>query len=639
MSRADGVALLKTAPHCNPSMCPVIFRCFLGLIRYNAVQMTGKMQNKTIKRNQKSGQILIIGRFSPRPAIVTACSVVCTLAGIAGVGMSANVARAVPIYGGPSWNQTTGTGYQDFRFAIPGNSAGNGTAIAWATRPINRDERAVWWDASGTPGIELAHLGTNNRGSTTSRAYSSNAAGTIVGTAKRFSGNIDLGERSVRWSASGSAATELGNLGTDSIGATYSISLAINNAGTAVGSADRYNGNINLGNRAVRWNASSTIATELGNLGTNDSGTTFSSALAINASGISAGQASKYNGNIDVGTRAVRWDAAGTVATELGNIGTNNSGSTFSNVYAINNVGTAVGFGSKHNGDASLGSRAIRWDASSTVATELGNLGTNSAGVTSSTALAINASGTAVGNARKWSGEVHYGYGLRAVRWDASGTAATLLGDLGLNSFGHTDSQAYAINSAGTAVGYSFNYLSTATTAVSPVAWGVDGVAIDLKTLLSPTDAVNWSLGIAQGISDSNWVTGSGVFDPDGSGPMSGYHTGFLLDVISVFGTPGDATRDNVVDFSDLVILARNYNTLTGATWNTGDFTSDGAVNFNDLVLLARNYNPNGPAAVSGVGNSSFLDDWARASALVPEPTSITLISIGGVMMLLRRRA
>jgi SdrD B-like domain len=60
----------------------------------------------------------------------------------------------------------------------------------------------------------------------------------------------------------------------------------------------------------------------------------------------------------------------------------------------------------------------------------------------------------------------------------------------------------------------------------------------------------------------------------------------------------GDATRDGVVDFNDLLILAQNYN-QTGKTFTQGnvDYSADGSVNFNDLLLLAQNYGQQALAA------------------------------------------
>ena len=53
---------------------------------------------------------------------------------------------------------------------------------------------------------------------------------------------------------------------------------------------------------------------------------------------------------------------------------------------------------------------------------------------------------------------------------------------------------------------------------------------------------------------------------------------------------PGDANVDGQVNFLDLLILARYYNTLGGAEWLRGDFDDDGKVSFNDLLLLAKHY-------------------------------------------------
>jgi hypothetical protein len=67
----------------------------------------------------------------------------------------------------------------------------------------------------------------------------------------------------------------------------------------------------------------------------------------------------------------------------------------------------------------------------------------------------------------------------------------------------------------------------------------------------------------------------------------------------SFFVLPGDANRDRVVNFDDLLILASNYNRLSGQTFTSGDFTRDGAVNFDDLLILAANYNGGVPAAAA----------------------------------------
>ena len=157
--------------------------------------------------------------------------------------------------------------------------------------------------------------------------------------------------RIFRWDGSGTAAVELGNLGTNfpTVTTVTAHAQAINTAGIAVGYARKWDGSVNKGYRAVRWDASATAATELGNLGTDPSGVTYSLANAINDAGTAVGVARKYDGSgSDMGLRAVRWDASGTAATELANLGANNS-SMATVPLAINNAGTAVGFVAKYD--------------------------------------------------------------------------------------------------------------------------------------------------------------------------------------------------------------------------------------------------------------------------------------------------
>jgi hypothetical protein len=70
----------------------------------------------------------------------------------------------------------------------------------------------------------------------------------------------------------------------------------------------------------------------------------------------------------------------------------------------------------------------------------------------------------------------------------------------------------------------------------SAVLWKSDGVAIDLNTLIDPGSG--WILNFAYGISDTNWVSGVGLFDPDGAGPLGAYDRAFLLDVSSAVPEP-----------------------------------------------------------------------------------------------------
>ncbi len=103
----------------------------------------------------------------------------------------------------------------------------------------------------------------------------------------------------------------------------------------------------------------------------------------------------------------------------------------------------------------------------------------------------------------------------------------------------------------------------------------------------------------------------------------------------------GDTNLDGTVNFTDLLALARNYNG-TNLFWQTGDFNYDGNVNFTDLLALARNYNQTLSggqlSTLSDAGGGSFVDEWSRAMAVVPEPTTLALAAGVGLLCGRRRR-
>jgi hypothetical protein len=82
----------------------------------------------------------------------------------------------------------------------------------------------------------------------------------------------------------------------------------------------------------------------------------------------------------------------------------------------------------------------------------------------------------------------------------------------------------------------------------------------------------------------------------------------------------GDANLDGQVNAEDLNALALSWRSTFATSWSQGDFNADGTVNASDLNELALNWR-------SGVA--------AAASApAVPEPSSLTLLLLGGLALL-----
>jgi len=77
------------------------------------------------------------------------------------------------------------------------------------------------------------------------------------------------------------------------------------------------------------------------------------------------------------------------------------------------------------------------------------------------------------------------------------------------------------------------------------------------------------------------------------------------------------------VDVTDLSILGANFN-ADDMQWDTGDFNLDGMTDVADLGILGANW-----TASQTTGN---------ASALVPEPTTLSLLAMSVLMVGRRRR-
>ncbi len=234
--------------------------------------------------------------------------------------------------------------------------------------------------------------------------------------------------------------------------------MSVSNTGWAVVSARQTVAGSNRGGRAVRW-GSGTVTMELANLGTDGSGYTHVWASSRRSANTIVGCANEYVAGDCIGTWAVLWHDDGTAVMKLpGHLGTSSWGSFYAVASAVNDNNTVVGYSDKYVNGRGVGVRAVRWDAGGTTATELGHPGTDARGdVYAACPNAVSDTNTAVGNVTRYVDGVRMGE--VAVRWDAGSTTATALGHLGMDSLGRWETNVVDINNADTAVGTSYKFV------------------------------------------------------------------------------------------------------------------------------------------------------------------------------------
>ncbi len=445
-------------------------------------------------------------------------------------------ALPVEIAGSPTYDWNTSSG---FRSGGARSVNASGIAVGVSERfasGLSEGLRAIRWDATGSS-IELDFLGSSSSAAEFQfgQALAVNNTGEAIGTTDKFNmQGLHFGPRAVRWNPNTNSGIELETLGTYPNGSGWAAANDINDSGTAVGLSSKINEFFSdLGFRAVRWNG--VTITELDSLIENSDFGGNAVASYVSNSGTIVGESDKNDteGNW-FGTRPVRWDAGRTSATELGVLGMTSDGVGYGYPVAINIAGVTVGGSEKIVGDEYLGPRAVRWSSEGTAATELDNLGTDTFGATETYAFAISDSGIIVGTASFYSGDDYLG--ARAVRWEAGGTAVTELGEFEIETNGgFSSSNALVVNNNGTAAGsYTSQYDVYGTPIVdSAIVWRENGNPIDLNDLelMAVSGGGTWHLSRVDAMADNGWMAGQGEFDPDGAGPLGNFGRGWVAQV------------------------------------------------------------------------------------------------------------
>ena len=314
-----------------------------------------------------------------------------------------------------------------------------------------------------------------------SHAQYLNEAGQAVGYAERYNGITYTGRSA--WLYNGTTTLNIGltDAGHTNSSTGYQLNNTsrLNEAGQALGSASRFNGTTSVGQSAWLYNGMTTL-----NIGLTDSGHTNSntgyqsnSAEFLNEAGQSLGHASRFNGDTNIGRSTWLYNGTTTLNIGLTDASHTDSSTGYQDNYHtdLNEAGQALGTASRYNGATYAGDSVWLYDGATTV-----NIGLTDAGHTNSNtgyqrnnAYFLNEAGQVVGIAERYNGSTSTGLSA----WLYNGTTTQ---EIGLMDAGHTNSStgyqhnyANRLNEAGQAAGYANRF--NGTTSVGQSAWLYNG--------------------------------------------------------------------------------------------------------------------------------------------------------------------
>lgn len=295
----------------------------------------------------------------------------------------------------------------------------------------------------------------------------------------------------------GSRVTNLGSLGTLQSGWGKAAATAINNHGQIVGISDYYTTDYrhDYGARAFLWQDGH--MTNLGALSDAPMGATmyaYSSASAINEAGQVLGVSREDSWEL----KPVLWTGGTIKKLDM------------YKAYAMNNNGWVVGQSAY---DDDRGWRAVLYNGSHVI--DLGVLGPDPNAFAANKAVAINDAGQVVGSTHIYN-DVGEFRGIRAFLWENGEMLA--LGHLGRDKDGNAWSWALDINEASEVVGYSRVFDEKGNELGERAFYWAEGNHYNLNRLTDKPAGI--LLERATSINDNGWILGYGT---DQSGARLNY--------------------------------------------------------------------------------------------------------------------
>jgi autotransporter-associated beta strand protein len=552
-----------------------------------------------------------------------------------------------------------------------------GYNVGWQSQPVTltfgnaessdfygmfENYQQVSWSNSYTTGGNLVYAGTGDftywgqdmrstsgygsyfSATTTIQSGTFTNNGTLAGTGVTVTGGTLNGSGAIKAPVTvtsagtlGGALTVTGNVtsvGTINAGGVINGNLAAN-AGTVAGTT-AVNGNFTIGTTGGAATTVTGMHAVSGNVTLNngsftaDPGTTIGGTLSVSGTSTYAGSSAITGAVTNAGTISGTHTIAGNYTQTAGSLsGTSTFGTTLAPVAVTINAGSFSGnnivngsFTTSANSNAVVATHnglaagtltingAVTLDHSTTLNFNLGPAGTTGSNDNDFINIAgpLSLDGTLNVNAL---GSFGVGtYTLIDYSGALSGAGLTL----------------------GTTPGLGFNYAIDTSMA--------NEINLDVTTQYAPGDTnhdgflnsldIDWiyqNLTVAPATYIGTWPRPLMPYnkwcDVNGDGVVSVLDVTYELN--HYFHTSyGDANLDRATDFGDFQTLLNHWQASGAAIgWAQADFNGDGVVDFLDFQILLNYWNPGG---------------WNYAPSQTPEPASLSLILLGGLALLRRKK-
>jgi hypothetical protein len=515
----------------------------------------------------------------------------------------------------------------------------------------------------------------------------------VFGRTYRYSGSTAMGTHGWRYDVATGTTVQIGLTAAENVRADGYMEVEIrrgNASGQLNGLSRRYSGSTDMGRVAWLFDGTSTVSSSpTGSEFVRSDGYRYEDAWHLNASGQVAGEATTYDGASTAGKRAWFYDGATTHVLDglQGGYFDKPNGHNQALPNGLNDAGQVTGTSYRYNiSGTGIGLQGWFYDSGTDTTVALGLTDPAYTRVSDDKQYhfpsALSESGMVLGKSDRYDGLFNYGYWV--YDWQTDDTYELAFST---RSDGYYNTAKRQFTTAGDGVvgyyeifdefdvsqGFSLYYWTIDRVTDTPVWYDLEdrtslAAMEDLYALYTKGCDMNsdaWFAGtgtMADGSQGAYLLTpaDSGVpGDFDGDGDVDADDIDLLADAIESGSSDSqfDVNGDSFINGQDLIdhVATLVERTDGGVGTYRGDFNLDGYVDGTDLAILKAGFGLTGLGYAAGNANADDYIDGTDLSIFkatfgfsgtpgggnppaIPEPATLSLLALGGLALLRRKR-